>query len=169
MSRKTRKSKLTLIFVGEGEADKAFLSHLRSIYGTGNLRVSPKSAGGKGPENVIRDTISSLENSGYSYAAALLDTDLKWPRNLVQEAKNKNIPLFGSSPCIEGFLLDILQKKKPRSSKECKKVLHPMLKGRETCSQSYKELFNETTLEAARKNIQQLDSIIRLIQGEKPS
>lgn len=165
MAKKKRVLKETLIFVGEGEAEKAFLLHLKSIYGTGNPRVTPKSAGGKGPNNVIGDAISTLAHSGCSKVAAMLDTDLDWPVGLVKKAKQKKIPLIGSEPCLEGLLLDILQVKKPKTSKECKKVLHPMLDGRETCKDSYSKLFSKDVLDEARKNVVSLNQLIEAIQG----
>jgi hypothetical protein len=75
-----------MVFVGEGEAEKAFLQHLKSLYGVGSLKVSPKSAGGKGPDNVINDAIGTLENSKCDTVAVLLDTDIPWPPKLKKKS-----------------------------------------------------------------------------------
>ncbi|MFA0000783.1 hypothetical protein AB4428_20970 [Vibrio lentus] len=166
MAKKKRVLKESLIFVGEGEAEKAFLLHLKSIYGVGNPKVTPKSAGGKGPNNVIGDALGTLACSGCSKVAALLDTDLPWPVGLAKTAKQKKIPLIGSTPCLEGLLLDILGIKKPASSSACKKLLHPKLSGRETCKESYAEAFSEEVLNQARTKVVELDSIINIIQGK---
>ncbi|CAK1834140.1 hypothetical protein [Vibrio crassostreae] len=166
MAKKKRVLKDTLIFVGEGEAEKAFLLHLKSIYGTGNPKVTPKSAGGKGPNNVIGDALGTLASSGCTRVAALLDTDLKWPVGLTKEAARNKIPLIGSTPCLEGFLLDILGIKKTTTNKGCKQILHPMLDGKETCKMSYSKLFTKDVLDEARQRVEELDKMIKIIQGK---
>lgn len=165
MAKKRRVLKETLIFVGEGAAEKAFLLHLKSIYGVGNPRVTPKSAGGKGPDNVIADALGTLASSGCSRVAALLDTDLPWPPRLRKQADAKKIPLIGSEPCLEGLLLDILRIKKSSDSASCKKQLHHMLNGRETCKESYSILFTKDVLDNARSIVPALDQIINILQG----
>lgn len=132
--RPKKQLKKTMVFVGEGEAEKAFLLHIKSLYGVGSLKLTIKSAGGKGPDNVINDAISTLENSKCDRVAVLLDTDLPWPSKLVKEAKALDIELIDSTPCLEGLLLTVLGQRHstPSDNKTCKKSLHPQLAGKET-------------------------------------
>ncbi|EIO4085915.1 TPA: RloB domain-containing protein [Vibrio parahaemolyticus] len=164
--RTRRVVKRTLLIVGEGEAEKAFLLHLKSIYGVGDPKVSIKSAGGKGPKNVITEAITSKDANGYDLAAVFLDTDLTWPASMVKKAKGKKITLIGSSPCLEGLLLDVIgtQRPTPNSSKECKRKLHGLLKGKETARETYEELFTKDVLD--KTNVEQIKTLIKLIQGK---
>ena len=158
-----------MIFVGEGKAEKAFLLHLKSIYSVDTLKVTIKSAGGKGPSNVISDAISTLQSTGYDTASALLDTDILWPIGKVKEAKQCGIELIGSTPCLEGFLLEIINQKKRHNctSDECKKLLHKKLSGKETEKESYQKLFTKEVLDNARLRVENLDILIKLLLNEK--
>ena len=154
------------MFVGEGEAEQAFLSHLRSLYGTGNPKVTVKSAGGKGPNNILNEAVSTKDATGYDSAAVLMDTDLDWSTALKKRAKANKIELIGASPCLEGLLLDILGVKHPNPSSNatCKAKLHPMLDGKETDKSSYGKIFTKDLLQNARKKVQELNDIIQLIE-----
>jgi len=163
IKRPVRETKKTLLMVGEGCAEKAFLQHLRGLYSNGKIKHSIHSANGKGPHNVIKSTIAKHTHDGYDYSVSLLDTDIVWPEKLVQEAKRKGIHLIGSIPCLEGFLLDIINEKKPETSPECKRVAHPKLAGRETERESYEPLFTKQCLDTARERIDSLNKLINLI------
>ncbi|MFT5163048.1 MAG: hypothetical protein ACI9FJ_001629 [Alteromonadaceae bacterium] len=156
-----------MVFVGEGEAEKAFLQHLKSLYGVGSLKVSPKSAGGKGPDNVINDAIGTLENSKCDTVAVLLDTDIPWPPKLKKKALKLQIILIGSTPYLEGLLLDILGEKHPTPSnnKTCKAALHPRLSGKATQKESYQGLFDKARLDEAQKRVPELKQIVDLINN----
>lgn len=163
--KSTRKIKETMLFVGEGKAEKAFLLHLKSLYSDSSLKVSTKDAGGKGPSNVIGDAISSYRHSGFDRVSVLLDTDIKWPVGKTKEASQLSIKLIGSNPCLEGFLLEILDQRKPNpcTNKACKNLIHPQLSGKETDKESYKNLFTKVILDDARNRVDNLDLIIKLL------
>ncbi len=161
-----RKIKITITIVGEGQTEVAFINHLRSIYGVGSPKITAKSAGGKGPSNVIDDAIGTLNFSGCDRVAALLDTDLPWPRTKVEQARKKKILLIGSAPCIEGLLLKILEREIPVTSSECKRVMHPLLSGNATKRESYSDLFSKDVLDNASLTIDELKKLIGLIKGE---
>lgn len=119
MKRK-KKLKKTLIFVGEGVAERTFLLHLRSFFSDGSLAITVKSAGGKGPEHIIDEAIRTWQCGGFDYCAALLDMDIPWPDKTVKKAAQKGVFLVGSSPCIEGYILKLLGHPVPAESKMCK-------------------------------------------------
>ncbi|MAA72665.1 MAG: hypothetical protein CMI29_06965 [Opitutae bacterium] len=166
MGKKKRPLKETLIIVGEGQAEVAFINHVKSLYGVGNPKVKAKSAGGKGPSNVIGDAIGTLNCSGCDRVVSLLDTDIEWPKVKVKEAKKREIILIGSDPCLEGLLLRILEKRVPPQSIDCKREMHPLLDGRETDKKSYAQLFSRVTLDSVRDKIEELDLLIKIISGE---
>ncbi|WP_071842492.1 RloB domain-containing protein [Dickeya fangzhongdai] len=155
----------TLLLVGEGYAEKAFLSHLKSLFSNGKFKVSIVTAGGKGPEHVINHAISCKKCDGYDFVIVLLDTDLVWPKTYVQRAMKAGINLIGSEPCLEGLLLDILGKKRPESNGGCKEILHPLLNGSCTDRDSYSELFTSEILDNCQ-NVK-IKFIIEALQGKE--
>ena len=92
----------TLLAVGEGKADAAFLKYLRGIYcsGRSGVKVTVRDASGKGPSNVIGTAIGALRISSYDKKLCLLDTDLEWTKENKSDAKRKKIELVGSTPCL---------------------------------------------------------------------
>lgn len=159
-----RKVKKTLLAVGEGVSEKAFLLHLKSIYSTGDPKISVVTAGGKGPKHVISHALSCLKCDGYDYCIVLLDTDLPWPQKLVRLARSKGIVLVGAVPCLEGTLLDILSMAKAQTNNGCKSLLHPLLNGNSTSKESYQNLFHKEQLEISRITVPQLDMLIKAFE-----
>lgn len=164
--KNTKRVKVVQVIVGEGSAEKAFISHIKSLYADGTRTVRVKSAGGKGPNNVIGDAIGEHRAAGGNVlVAALLDTDLKWPKGIVAQANQKGIILIDSVPCLEGLLLTILGQRHPHpaTNANLKNVVHPMLNNAPTDKASYQASFDKGTLDNARTTVPQLDSLIRLM------
>ncbi|WP_114196265.1 RloB domain-containing protein [Edaphovirga cremea] len=155
----------TLLLVGEGHAEKAFLSHLKSLFSNGTFKVSIVTAGGKGPEHIITHAISCKKCDGYDFVIVLLDTDLQWPKKYIQDALKVGINLVGSEPCLEGLLLDILGRKKVDFNKGCKELLHPLLTGPCTQRDSYAELFTFDVLN--KSTIEKIQLIIEVLRGKE--
>lgn len=136
----------TLLLVGEGYAEKAFLSHLKSLFANGVFKVTIVTAGGKGPEHIISHAISCKKCDGYDFVVVLLDTDIQWPRTHVQKAMSAGLNLVGSDPCLEGLLLDVIGMAKSPTNNGCKKLLHPVLSGPCTERDSYAEVYTHGVL-----------------------
>lgn len=138
--------KKTLIFVGEGVAERVFLLHLRSFFFDGSLAITVKSAGGKGPEHIIDDAIRTWQCEGYDYCAVLLDTDIAWPNKIVKEANQRGVLLIGSSPCIEGYLLKLLGHPVPVESRMCKSKLDELGFGPTTDKKSFERHLSQDVI-----------------------
>ncbi len=164
--KQIRRTKETLLFVGEGFCEKAFLVHLNGIYSKGAIKTKIVTAKGKGPEHVITHALSCKKNDGYNRVAVLLDTDLICNPAVLKEAKVNGIRIIGSSPCLEGFLLDLLGYAKAKTNEGCKKLLKPYMKGDPTDRDAYCENFKKTMLEKARKTHKNLDEIIKILEGK---
>ena len=80
MARKQHQVRKTLLIVGEGDSEEAFLKHLRELYCSGGsgVAVTVRNAHGKGPENVIDHAARQARIYSYDARAALLDTDIPW-------------------------------------------------------------------------------------------
>jgi len=125
------------------------------------------SAGGKAPNGPIDEAISYKKQREYDEIVVLLDTDIAWTEEKINEAKDNNIELVGSEPCLEGLLLKILDKSVPDKSKKCKTQLQNMLPGKSTESRSYASLFPKELLDKVRNKVKPLGTLISYISGEK--
>jgi hypothetical protein len=99
----------TLLLVGEGDAEVAFLGLLKALYvhrGSG-VAVTIKNAHGKGAENVIDVARRQCQNKGFDAVAALFDTDVGWNDGTRKTAKRHGIFPLLCTPCLEALLLGI--------------------------------------------------------------
>lgn len=160
--KKPRHVKLvTLLAVGEGAADKAFLYHLRHMYGrdTGQ-KVTIEAEDGGSPSTMITNMLRKHKHQAFDRRILVLDEDIPIDVQAQNKAHQGNIELIISSPiCLEGMLLDVLGQKVPEGSQAqfCKRILHPQLSGPETKRESYQELFPQPVIDATDKR-----QIIRL-------
>lgn len=158
---KKRVIKKTILIVGEGYCEKAFLQHLKSIFSTGKASIKIVTAAGKGPSNIINHAISTKKHDGYDTAFVLLDTDIPWSPSIIREARKHQVKLIASRPCLEGLLLDILQIQKPESSSKCKEKMHKKLRKDPTDKDSY-TIFNKEILILAKNRINELNELIEI-------
>jgi hypothetical protein len=152
LPRTLRTQRTTLLAVGEGDSEEAFLKHLRSLYCADHAGVSVtvRNAHGKGPGNVVSTALGHLRNRAYDRSLALLDTDLAWTKKDREAARKANLHLIGSTPCLEGLLLKILQLPVPTSSLQCKLAMNQVLPADLTEISSYARHFPKALLQQAR-------------------
>lgn len=164
MVRKTRKPVLyTVLMVGEGSTEEAFLRHLKSLYifrGCG-IGLTIRNAHGKGPEHVVDFAIRQRNNAAYDRVMALLDTDDPWLDKTIKCARQKKIQLIGSTPCLEGLLLRILNQPTPKESSDCKQHITKFINGKLTETDSFGSSFTCELLEERRAQILELDNLLR--------
>lgn len=165
MARKLiRRVKLaTLLIVGEGPIDKAFLKHMKRLYdGRTGQKVTIYSGDGGSPHDLIVNTKRQYQHAAFDRKFILLDEDVTIPEQDRKTARIAGIKLIVSTPvCLEGMLLSILEKKVPNTNKRCKNILHPKLSGPPTEPNSYQQLFPKDLLDSTLvQPIVQLKSII---------
>lgn len=155
--KKQRKVQLaTLLAVGEGPADKAFINHLKEMYSqnTGQ-KVKVEAEDGGSPASMIRNVIRKHRHEAFDRRILLLDEDVPITEGDVAKATKANIELIISTPvCLEGMLLTVIHQQVPEgaSAQRCKDILHPQLSGKETKRESYRELFPKPVINATDKN-----------------
>lgn len=164
--RKAPRVRKTLLLVGEGHTEKAFINHLKSIYCIRGVNVEVINARGKGPEHILNHAIGCQAHTPRDLVGVLLDTDLAWPKDLVRTMTKNGFQLMGSLPCIDGLILDIIDKPKPKLSQSCKDELVKILPGSSTDKNTYSSLLAKPVLEQARVKIEVLNDLINLIQGK---
>jgi len=167
MARKQHRVRKTLLIVGEGDCEGAFLKHLRELYCSGGagVAVTVRNAHGKGPEHVISHTARQARIYSYDACAALLDTDIAWSEKLQKDARKAKISMIGSVPCFEGLLLSILGKRPADQSKQCKKAIQQLIDVDLTQRQAYAKHFPRMVLDAARLKVVELDRLLKVLEG----
>lgn len=160
--KKIRRIKLaTLLIVGEGVHEKAFLQHMKLVYDSeNNQAVKVDAASGGSPIEIIDETIRKFNHADYSRKVILLDADVTIRQQDWDKAKKNKIELIVSEPvCFEGMLLEVLGYKIPEfsSATDCKRRLHPLLAGEPTKALSYASRFPKEVLDVVIK-----EQIVRL-------
>ena len=157
----------TLLAVGEGKADAAFLRYLRGLYCSGRQGVSVtiRNANGKGPSNVISTAIGALRIASFDQKLCLMDTDIVWTAKNISDAKRHKIQLIGAVPCLEGLLLRILDKSVPTTSDDCKRQLKSITGKSMLEAEDYAGYFPHELLQHARIRMAELDRLLRLFEG----
>ena len=157
----------TLLAVGEGKADAAFLRYLRGLYCSDRQGVSVtlRNANGKGPSNVISTAIGALRIASFDQKLCLLDTDIVWTAKNISDAKRHKIQLIGAVPCLEGLLLHILGKSVPTGSDECKRQLKSITGKSMLEAEDYAGYFPHELIQHARIRMAELDRLLRLFEG----
>ena len=158
------KAHKTLLIVGEGYDEVAFLNHLKQFPGVcgRGVEITIRNARGKGAAGVIDCAIKLSANADYDHVAALLDTDTDWTSAVAKLAKRKLIQVLTSDPCLEALLLSVIGEK-PGQARDLKKQFDPYVRNDGTRREDYVEYFGLPVLQAARQNEPTIDDLLTLL------
>lgn len=170
-----RTTKTAILIVGEGPTEKAFLQHLKELFISRDAEVAIKIESGSGgaPNCVIQKAIRLRENMAYNHCFVLIDSDRPIendPELEIRIKKKPPIKILKTSPCIEGLFLAILQytsfSPTNASSNECKSLFEKnyISADKKTDKRSYNEIFTQEIINNRRKNLPQLEEILRAMQ-----
>lgn len=170
--RPRREAQKTLLIVCEGETEAAFVRYLKEQYNTRGcgvqVKIIVKNEGS--PEAIIKATRRWLKGRAYNQCLIIMDTDLPWPVNRPRKSKNTEILYFQSSPCIEGFILGIINHPNQYltwNTNQCKKDFHKLLTEDDKLDhRKYIDILPLRLLEAKRTNIGKLHRLIMLLEGK---
>lgn len=160
--RKGRAARHTILLVGEGTTDSAFLKYIKSLYisrGSG-VSATVRNARGKGPDHVVDYAIRQCRNAAYDRVVALLDTDLEMSAAVRRRARSKRIQIIKAEPCLEGLLLKILGEHVPATSADCKARVGNTLPARLTTPENYQVYFSKDSLEGRRDDVPELGRLL---------
>lgn len=141
-----RAASATLLVVGEGADDKAFITHLKSLYcprGSGHV-VKVEAGDGGSAGVVINHAIRSFKGQAYDRRVLVLDEDLPPSAAESHKARQAGYEIILWSPqCLEGALLTVLgeQVNPHETSQHLKQRLHHRLNGPHTQAAAYAQLF----------------------------
>lgn len=158
------KAQRTLLIVGEGHHEVAFLNYLKQLYvprGCG-LSVTIKNARGKGALHVINWTARQIANVDYDAVAALLDTDSDWNAKTEKLARTKKIQVLKSEPCFEAMMLRLIGKSTIGDAYALKKLFAPFVNNDATQRDNYALNFGTVCLQAGKSKEPTIDALLKL-------
>ena len=162
--------KRTVLLVGEGPMDWAFLRHVVGCFVHRDSPVAAKveHAHGGDPSEVIIRARNLLRQRAYDRCIVLMDTDRPWPASLPSNIGRTPVTFLGAKPAIEGLLLHILEHPGitiNTTSSECKRMLHRdyVDEKRRTDPIAYERLFTRDLLINRQSSCPALDTILRAL------
>jgi hypothetical protein len=172
-AHKPRKPNWTVLAVGEGETERAFLQFLKGLYNKRDDGISIKVnyAGGGDPECVIDHAIK-LNPRNYDRAFVLLDKDLLCSPKYLKKARTHKLELIWCIPCVESLFLQILEpafEPSVKSTTECKRLFEGKYLGEneKLDPEKYAKIFSLEFLESRRRQVQELDIIVKLMTEKR--
>ena len=158
------KARKTLLIVGEGYDEVAFLNHLKQFPGVcgKGVEITIRNARGKGAAGVVDCAIKLQANAAYDRVAVMLDTDTDWTAKVEKLARQKKIEVFTSEPCLEAMLLRAVGKP-AIAGKDLKKQFDPYVQNDGTRREDYAEHFGLAVLQGARHREPTIDRLLSLL------
>ena len=166
MAVRTRSQLITVLLVGEGHAEEAWLRHLKALYvARGNgVAVTIKNARGKGAQHVIDYAIGQTRNAAYDYKLALLDADTDWTEKVRKKARQADIDVIACMPCLEALLLQTCgaQVRPGLTSAQLKHQFQARFGAPADEPRVYAEHFQQDVLARARTTMTELHRLLRV-------
>lgn len=156
MPRKIRHVSLTtLLIVGEGSDDKAFIDHLKSLFNQrdSGRKITIKTGDGGSPGNIITHASRAYQADDYNQRYLVLDADIPPTEADLKKARLAGYCIVLWRPqCLEGALLDVLGEavQAHENSQALKQRLHPKLAGPHTQPSAYAQLFTKAVVQNSR-------------------
>ena len=172
MKRKQRRQRQTVLIYCEGKTEKIFVKYLQTLFASKakiNKRIKIKEGSGGSPLYLINKVKS--EPASYNDKYIILDKDEKNRteiKKFEETAKQNDIQLLWSVPCLEGLFLKILENNFPLNSAKCKSLF----KNKYNNGQKHwdnnllAKYFPKTKLNVKKKTIPVLKKIIQIMEGE---
>ena len=104
------REKQTVLLVGEGPMEWAFLRHVVQLFTdrSGPVAARTENAHGGSPETVIQTARKLLRQRAFVVCMILMDTDRPWPASRPSHIGGTRVDYLAATPCLEGLLLRIL-------------------------------------------------------------
>ncbi|MDA8225982.1 MAG: hypothetical protein M0T86_08690 [Betaproteobacteria bacterium] len=157
----------TVLIVGEGADEVAFLNHVKHLYvprGCG-LSVKIKNAQGKGARHVVNWTARQMDIGVYDKVAALLDTDADWSPAVNKTARERKIQVLTSEPCFEALMLRVLGENPDSNASALKRQFAPFVNNDATQSRNYANHFSTERLQAGCLHEPTIKALLNLIKS----
>jgi hypothetical protein len=171
----TKSTKTTILIVGEGPTEKAFLQYLKELYigRDEDFAVKVECGSGGAPSSVIQKAIRLRGSRDYDKCYVLLDADrpIETDYKLAHRMnKRPRVETLKATPCIEGLFLAILKhpgfSQASASSDHCKREFETkyLAYDKKTDKRSYADKFPRGMLDQQRANVPEFNLILTAMQ-----
>lgn len=163
------KASRTLLLVGEGRTEEAFLNHVKRIYaprGCG-LSVTIKNARGKGAQHVVEWTARQRGIAGFDTVAVLLDTDKDWSDAVARKAKSARILVLKSEPLFEAMMLRLIHQNDTGDARTLKARFAPYVGNDPLVPENYVAHYGQPCLEAGKSIEATIGALLALFVQRK--
>lgn len=171
----TRNTKTTILIVGEGPTEKAFLQYLKELYIARDYAFAIKVECGSGgsPCSVAQKAIRLRGSRAYDRCYVLFDADRPLETDYkLSDRMNKRprVEALKATPCIEGLFLAILKhpgfSQASAVSDSCKRDFHAdyISEEKKMDKRSYATKFSKTIFDGRRGQVPELDLILKAMQ-----
>lgn len=152
----------TLLVVGEGDSEEAFLRHIRQfpLCRRNGTKITIRNAHGKGAAHVIDYAIRISKNFNYDVVVVFFDTDTDWNNTVRKKAEKYKLKMVKSDPCLEAMLLRALGLN-PDLYGNLKQQFAPYVNHDSTESDNYAKYFHNVALQKMRKKEKELDILLQ--------
>jgi hypothetical protein len=164
---KNRTVRETLLVVVEGDAEIAFVRHVRRTYSNVLGRsVQEINAHGKGGKHVLETARRRANNREHDKVILLLDTDTDWDETDRAKARKSQfggrrlLDVIESDPCLEAWLLRILGIYTEGDTRHMKREFKRYTGCEAHESDWMERLLDRATLDQARERVTQLAELM---------
>ena len=157
----------TVLLVGKGDAEVAFIAHLKALYITRGcgLAVTVKNARGKGALHVVDVAVRQSRNAAFDVRAVLLDTDTDWNEKTQAMARKAKVQVVPCRPCLEAMLLALHgETAQSKSSAQHKQAFATRFGAQAHDASVYAKHFSFELLEKARLGSPELEQLVTLLK-----
>ncbi len=167
--KKRREAKRTLLLYCEGADEKAFLSYLKMLFAENSgVAVTIKENHGGGANDVLRNV---LRQNQADKVFCIYDADTGVDIYQKQKVENQGIECIENKPCLEAFLLNILENKDYSNHQKCDKCKKEfetkyLNEKQRKNKNNYAKVFPKELLVRQSKKIKHLKQLIDAINGK---
>ena len=165
--KKTREPRRTLLLYCEGSHEKVFLGYLKMLFSKNSgVQVRVRENHGGSADDVLANVV---KQTPADVVVCIYDLDRGFNQELKTKVKNMGIICIENMPCLEAFLLNILEEKDYSrcGSGDCKKIFHNnyLDEKRRKDKRNYAKIFPKRLLIKQSKRLKNLKILIDLICG----
>jgi hypothetical protein len=166
-SKQRTVAETTLLVVGEGADDKAFINHMKGLFferKRGHKGPKIEAADGGSPHDILKHATKLIKNRDYERRIVVMDSDQPVEIKDQKAAEQAGFEIILWSPqCLEGALLNTLGEavNSHETSQNLKARLHPRLACNHTEPEAYGVLFTKSVLENPKnKSVKDVKNVI---------
>jgi len=170
-----KKIKRTILVVGEGPTEKAFLNHIKELYFVSRecgVVFKVRDGYGGSPKSVVSRAVRLCSLCSYDECYVLIDDDQTFnpDRKLRNNIGKYKMKIIKAIPCIEGLFLAILKHPGINSptvrSDWCKNTFEKkyLSKDQKINKTAYNRIFSKRKLEKAKNYIAELEDVLQIFR-----